>query len=84
MNIHLKLPDGWQLEEKPENSTITTYDRSITGQVAYEQADDKTLNIQYQFRLARVNYDSKQYPTLRQLFDLLANRSKDVIVLKKL
>lgn len=84
MNIHLSLPDGWQMEEIPQNANITTYDRSITCQIAYEKVDEKSLNIQYQFRLARLNYDSKQYPTIKQLYDLLVNRNKDVIVLKKI
>ena len=83
MAIRLRLPDGWQTEELPKSTRVTTPDRSIVGNILYELADDNTVAIQYQFRLSRVTYDNSQYDTLRQLFDLFASRSKDVIVIRR-
>jgi len=83
MAIRLRLPDGWQTEELPKSTRVTTPDRSIVGNILYELADDNTVAIQYQFRLSRVTYDNSQYDILRQLFDLFASRSKDVIVIRR-
>ena len=41
------------------------------------------MTIHYQFRLSNVTYDKTQYDTLKQLFDIFANRAKDILVIKK-
>ena len=83
MTIRLTLPDGWLIEEMPKSTRVTTADRSITGQLLFEAADEHTLTIHYQFRLSELVYTSDNYDTLRQLFDLFASRSKDVVVIKR-
>jgi len=83
MTIRLTLPDGWLIEEMPKSTKVTTADRSITGQLLFEAADEHTLTIHYQFRLSELVYTSDNYNTLRQLFDLFASRSKDVVVIKR-
>ena len=83
MTIHLTLPKGWELEEIPQKIRITTADNSISGHIAYELASNEMLTIQYHFKLNDVLYTSDKYDSLKQLFDLFASRSKDVIVLKK-
>jgi hypothetical protein len=83
MNIRLVLPEGWKLEEEPKSSRITTEDKSISGHILYEVKDEHLLSIQVQFRLSDVTYYKAKYDTLRQLFDLFASRSKDMLVLKK-
>ena len=83
MVIRLELPDGWQLEEMPKSTKITTPDKSISGQILYEPTDEQTLTVRYQFRLSDVVYASTKYDTLKQLFDLFASRSKDVVVIKR-
>jgi hypothetical protein len=84
MTIRLALPKGWTLEEKPKSTRITTADKSISGHFLYEETDEHQLSIQIQFRLSSVTYYKSQYETLRQLFDLFSNRSKDMLVLKKI
>ena len=84
MTIRLALPEGWNLDEKPKNTRMMTEDKSISGHILYEVTDEHQLSIQIQFRLSSVTYYKSKYETLRQLFDLFSNRSKDMLVLKKI
>lgn len=83
MSIRLTLPEGWELEERPKSTKITTEDKSISGHILYEVTDEHLLSIQVQFRLSSLTYYKNKYETLRQLFDLFSSRSKDMLVLKK-
>ena len=83
VQVKLALPDGWKLEEMPKTTRITTTDKSITGDIIYEIDSEGMIAIQYKFRLSKVTYLSNQYNTLKQLFELFASRSKDMLVLKK-
>ena len=79
----IKLPEGWQLEEMPKSIRISAADKSLAGHVLYESSDDGVISINYMFRLSNVTYDKDQYSTLRELFELFASRSKDMLVIKK-
>lgn len=83
MTLQLTLPEGWQLEEKPENIRITAADKSMAGHILYESVGENVVNITYQFRLNKVCYENSQYDMLKQLFEHFANRSKDMLVIKK-
>lgn len=83
MTLLLTLPEGWQLEEKPENIRISAEDKSVTGHILYESVDERIVSITYQFRLNNVCYENNKYDMLRQLFEQFANRSKDMLVIKK-
>ena len=84
MAIRLELPEGWQMEEEPKSTKITTEDKSISGHILYEVTDGHLLSIQVQFRQSCVTCYKDKYDTLRQLYDLFSNRSKDMLVLKKI
>ena len=84
MSIRLMLPEGWKLEDEPKSTKITTEDKSISGHILYEVSDEHLLSIQIQFRQSSVTYYKDKYETLRQLYDLFSNRSKDMLVLKKI
>lgn len=82
MSIKLAIPEGWELEEMPKSIKISTQDNSITGHILCEVTDENMVAIQYQFRLSRISYTHSQYETLKQLFELFASRSKDMLVFK--
>ena len=84
MTIRLQLPKGWKLEDEPKSTKMTTEDKSISGHILYEITDEQLLSIQVQFRQSHVTYYKNEYETLRQLYDLFSNRSKDMLVLKKI
>lgn len=81
--VQLTLPEGWQLEEMPKSVNVSTPDKSASGRINYGITDDKTITINFQFRLGNVYYDHQQYDMLCQLFDLFASRGKDMLVIKK-
>jgi hypothetical protein len=84
MNIRMKLPSSWELDEIPERIMVASSDNTISGHIAYDLASSDVLTIQYLFKLNNVLYTSDKYDTLKQLFDLFASRSKDMLVLKKI
>ena len=84
MTIRLELPEGWKLEEKPQNIKITTPDKGISGHILYENNDERVLSVQVLFRQSRMTCYKDSYDTLRQLFDMFSSRSKDMLVLKKI
>lgn len=83
LTMRLKLPEGWALEELPKSTRITSEDKSMSGQITYNLASEDQLSVQVQFRLGNVIYAANKYKTLREMFDQLASRSKDMLVLKK-
>lgn len=82
-SLQLTLPEGWKLEEMPQNIRVFSKDKSITGHILYESADERMVTITCQFRLTKVNYENNEYDMIKQLFELFANRSKDMLVIKK-
>lgn len=83
MSVSLTLPEGWELEEIPKRTKIAAADNSMMGTILYDVKEGNVVSIQYRFRLKDIIYPSDKYDTLKQLFDLLASRSKDILVLKK-
>lgn len=83
MNMRLSIPKGWEVDELPNNIRVSSPDNSITGHIFYEALDGNILTIQYNIRLKDIVYPNDKYATLKQLFDLFASRSKDVLVFKK-
>ena len=83
MTMRLALPEGWSLEELPKSTRITSEDKSMSAQVTYNLTGERQLSVQVQFRMANVIYANNKYKTLREMFDQLASRSKDMLVLKK-
>ena len=55
----------------------------MSAQVTYNLTGERQLSVQVQFRMANVIYANNKYKTLREMFDQLASRSKDMLVLKK-
>jgi hypothetical protein len=84
MTIRLMLPEGWKLEEVPKSTKIATEDKSISGHILYEISEEHMLSIQIQFRQSSVTYYKDRYDSLRQLYDLFYNRSKDMLILTKI
>ena len=84
MNIRMRLPSSWELDEIPERIMVASSDNTISGHIAYDLASSNVLTIQYLFKLNNVLYTSDKYDTLKQLFDLFASRSKDMLVLKRI
>lgn len=83
LNVEIKLPEGWKLEEMPKNIKMGTEDKTLSGHVLYEASPEGVITINYLFRLSDVTYTKDQYSTIRELFDLFAARSKDMLIVKK-
>ena len=79
---NVKLPDGYSIEELPQDVTFKACDNSITCQ--YKTAvTNGYLQIYLSFDLARATFFPKEYHDLKQIFDLFKKISESSIVLKR-
>ena len=83
LHVEITLPEGWEPEELPKGVKIATEDKSLTGHILYEHSASGVISVNYLFRLNNITYTKGQYSTLRELFDLFASRSKDMLIIKK-
>lgn len=79
VNIH--LPEGYTLAQQPQQYAASTPDKSISGKLFVSQTEGK-LQLQYQFNVNKVTHDSKEYPAIRQLYELFAEHCRDLLTVK--
>ena len=81
-NYSIAIPEGWEVEELPQNVSVSTPDNSISFSSECTSADNE-IHISTVFRLNATFYGSGQYQNVRNMFTTLAERGNDMIVLKK-
>jgi hypothetical protein len=78
----ITIPDGMTVEELPKGVRLHSED-GMTDCRVMSSANANTINLQYRFQLKKVFFLSDEYPTLRNIFEMLAEKGKEVIVLKR-
>ena len=81
--MSLTLPEGYVVEELPLGSRSALPDQGGNILFSCEKQDDRHLQILLKMSLARAEYGPEQYQTLRKYFDLVAEKVKFKLVLKK-
>ncbi|MFZ4581222.1 MAG: hypothetical protein ACOYM7_01115 [Paludibacter sp.] len=83
MNLILKLPEGWAVEELPKSTrmTLPTKDASISFTSV---SDDKTINIAYKLMINKPVFVQTEYNDLKVFFDQLVKKQAEMIVIKKI
>lgn len=80
LNVMLKLPEGWQVEEAPK-PVILKFD-GITARIIVQQNGDM-LQTQYRLDISRTFFSQEQYQELKNFLDKLVESNKQIITLKK-
>ena len=81
-NYSITIPEGWEVEELPQNVSVSTPDNGISFSSECTSADNE-IHISTVFRLNATFFGSGQYQNVRNMFTTLAERGNDMIVLKK-
>ena len=78
----IKIPDGFVVEEMPENLAIDFGKKGITVKVFYDQQGEN-LSVLFSIKVNRLTFHPAEYKQLRSTFDKLAQKVASPIVLKK-
>ena len=80
--VNITLPDGYTVEQKPEALSLTTTDKSVNGRLV-TSVEDNRVQVLYQLNISKIEQPQANYQSLRQLFELFAEHSNDLLVVKK-
>ena len=82
-SVAILIPDGYTVEELPKPTIIKLEDGSAKFMYSVNQLGNK-LQITSVFSINKVFFLPEQYPFLKQLIDLVVDKHKEQIVLKKI
>ncbi len=80
--VNITLPKGYVMEDGPKQTSATTPDKGLTGRLLTTTSDGK-VQVQYQFSVNAIVHPNSNYPALRQMFEMFAEHSKDMLVIKR-
>lgn len=82
-SVMLTLPDGYALDEKPENLNVRTGDGKVLCKYSITQQGNQVI-LRYSFRLDKLLFLHTDYAELQQLWEIIAKKNNEMMVLKKL
>lgn len=82
LSSKLTIPEGYTVEEIPENVRMKNEDGSI-GLILTYQIKDNTITSQLRFTLKRILFGAHEYEELKQFFDAMVQKCNSMAVLKK-
>lgn len=80
--VNITLPDGYVLEQKPKALALTNTNKSISGRL-FTDFDKNMVQVRYQFNVNKLIQPQPNYNSIRELFVLLAEHSKDMLVITR-
>ncbi|MEG1586923.1 MAG: DUF3857 domain-containing protein [Bacteroidales bacterium] len=76
------IPNGFSVEELPASAKLTTADGSC--ELVYHIVNQgQTIQVNYIYKLNRIFFGADEYNELKTFFGKMAERNKDMIVLRK-
>lgn len=83
MVMKLTIPEGYSIEELPEVANLALPNNAGKFRYAVSEKDEKTIQLIATFKLNQYQFDPMEYPSLREMFDLVAEKYGEQIVLKR-
>jgi hypothetical protein len=84
MVVKLTIPEGYAIEELPEVTNLALPRNAGKFRYAVNKKDQKTIQLIATFKLNQYQFTPTEYPNLREMFDLVAEKYGEQIVLKKM
>ena len=81
-NFELLIPEGYVVEELPQNKYLTLENKGGQFQYGVSQVGDKIL-VNFNFAINKPMFLPEEYLMLRSFYDLVINKEAEQIVLKK-
>lgn len=78
----IKIPEGYFVEEMPENLAINFGEKGMILKVYYDQKGEN-ISVLFSIKINRLTFHPAEYKKLRSTFDKLAQKVSSPIVLKK-
>ncbi len=80
--VNITLPDGYVLEQKPKALALTNTNKSISGRL-FTNSENNVVQVRYQFSVSKLIHAQPNYNSIRELYGLLAEHSKDMLVITR-
>ncbi len=80
--VNITLPDGYVVEQKPQAQVLTNTDKSITGRL-FSSFEGNRVQVRYQLNVTKLTQPQANYSSIRELYELLAERTKDMLVISR-
>lgn len=82
-NMTINLPEGYQVEELPENIQFKLPDETGEFKLEVKSLAADKVHIVYAFSLLKTRISPEYYKEVKKMFELLRQKQQDQIVLKK-
>ncbi len=80
--LNLKIPEGYEVVEIPENLNLSTEDKKCTLKLSGQVKGDE-LQLRISFSIKNPFFTAYEYPVLREIYDRYIEKREEQIVLKK-
>lgn len=80
--LQIKLPEGYEIEELPENAAFSLPDGAGSFRLSFIP-NDGMVTVVSKMKLNKEKYGAEEYPALREFVNLVIDKSGQQIVLKK-
>lgn len=81
--MKLTIPEDYAIEELPQVINLALPNNAGKFRYAVSKKDEKTIQLVAHFKLNQYQFDPIEYSGLREMFDLVAEKYGEQIVLKK-
>ena len=82
IHVRLTLPEGYVIEEKPQNFALRMEDGGGMCRILCDTQDD-VFSMQYTFTLNKLYFSPEDYVGLKSFFDLVVQHLGEMLILKK-
>jgi hypothetical protein len=83
LTVTLKLPDGYTIDEHPQNISLKSEDGSLSCSYYFVQ-DEHSVSIRYVFHLNERLFMPDKYTSLQKFWEEMVARNTELMVLKKI
>ena len=80
--VTIALPEGYEVDGKPRNTTITTPDKGVEGRILTSLTEGH-VQMSCQVSINSVSHSEQNYADLRQIFDMLSEYTSEQLIIKK-
>lgn len=82
--LNLDIPEGYAVEEMPQSIMTQFNDKAIVYSFRTAPPVNGRITIMLSYQVNETLFKAEEYQNIREFFDLIANKQKEAIVLKKI
>jgi hypothetical protein len=82
--LNFDIPEGYTVEEMPQSIMTQFNDKAIVYSFRAAPAVNGRITIMLSYQVNETLFKAEEYQNLKEFFDLIANKQKEAIVLKKI